>query len=244
MPDQDAMAGEVVGDRPVEGAGCGSGTGFGESGEVVGAARVAAQVRDRVDVVGGAPLLECSALLGDGGGEPADAVALRQDAVGEELVGAQPAQGQSEGCGAQGVGSGGSRFGDQAYDGVAVGEHGLDGGELPVQAGRGLVQPVGGQRNAGEAAEEGAQGAGRLALGRQKAAQIAAEFLGEGEKGEGAGEGREVDNDEVGCRVVQEGGVAQGAQDGEFLGAREGDDLVGFEGRGAEEVQGGGGLLL
>lgn len=145
---------------------------------------------------------------------------LGQHAVGDQGRGGQAAQGEAEAGGAHGVGAGRAGFGDQAYGGAAVGEDGLHGGQLGVPAGGGLVEPVGGHRDAGEAAEDGAQGAGRLPLGREQAAQVAAELLGEGEQAECLGGGRQVHDQQL--VPLAEGGVAQGAEEGELLGAGEG----------------------
>ena len=117
----------------------------------------------------------------------------------------------------------------------AVGEYGFDGGQFDVPAGGGLVQPLRRHGDAGQPAEDGAQRAGRLPLGREQAAQIAAEFLGEGEQGEGLRGGREIDDEQV--VRLGEGGVAQGAQQRELLGAGERGDLLGVQAGGAQEVE-------
>ncbi|CAM5297665.1 hypothetical protein SVIOM342S_08228 [Streptomyces violaceorubidus] len=96
--------------------------------------------------------------------------------------------------------------------------------------------------DAREPAEDGAQGAGGLPLGREQAAQTAAQFLGRGEQGEGAGRGREVDDEEV--VRLGEGGLAQGAQQGEVLGAGQRGEVLGVEAGGAEQVERGGGAVL
>src|SRR5690606_11773842 len=103
-------------------------------------------------------------------------------------------------------------------------------------------QRVGGQRHPGEAAEHGPQGAGRLPFGREQAAQVAAEFTGEGEQGEGALGGREVDDEEV--VLLRQGRVPQGAQQGELLGAGQRGQFVGLQAGGAEQVECGAGAVL
>ena len=75
---------------------------------------------------------------------------------------------------------------------------GLHGGQFEVPARGGLVQPLRGHRHPGELGEDRAQRAGGLALGRQEAAQIAAQLLGQGERGEGLGGRREVDDEQAG----------------------------------------------
>ncbi len=236
MPDQHAVLGDPVGDGPLGRGGRRVDGGQVEGAEVVGAARVAPEVGDGVDVVRLVlPVGERLALLGEEGGEPAVAGGLGQDAVGDQGLGAQGAQGEAEAGGAYGVGTGRAGFGDQAYDGVPVGEDGLYGGQFDVPAGRGLVQPVGGHGDAGQPAEDGAQGAGRLPLGREQTAQVAAQLLGEGEQGEGLRQGREVDDEEV--VALAEGGVPQGAQEGQLPGAGQRGDLLGVQPGGAEQVQ-------
>ncbi len=119
---------------------------------------------------------------------------------------------------------------------AAVGEEGLDGGELEVEAGGRLVDPLRGHRDAREPPEHRAQRAGGLPLGRQQAAQDAAQFLGQGEEGERARGGGKVDDEEV-VVVLGGGGVPQGAQHGEFLGAGKGAGLLGRQTGGAEQVE-------
>ncbi len=151
-------------------------------------------------------------------------------------------QGEARGGGAHGVGAGGAGLGDQADGGAGGLQDGLHGGEFVLPAGGGLVQPGGRHRDTREAAEHGAQGAGRLPLGREQPAQIAAELLGEREGGEGLGGGRQVDDHGVVRAVV--GGVAQGAQQGQLLAAGQRGELVAVEPVGAEQVEGSGGTFL
>src|SRR4051794_18786520 len=238
VPHQDAVLGEVIGDGPLDGGGRVVDFGDGEGGEVVGAARVVAEVRDGMDVVRLLPLLQGLALLGDEAGGPL----LRYYAVGDQGVGAQAAQGEGEACGPYVVGAGGAGFGDESYDGLAVGEDGLDRAEFGVPAGGGLVQPLRGHGDAGEPSEHGAQARGGLALGREQTAQVAAEFLGQGEKGEGLLGGRQVHDEQF--VPLGERRVAQGPQEGEFLGAGEGGDLLGVQTGGAQQVEHVGGTVL
>ncbi len=118
----------------------------------------------------------------------------------------------------------------------------LHGGEFQVPAGRRLVQPLRGHRNTGEPTQDGAQGAGRLPFGREQPAQVAAEFLGQGEEGEGLRGRGEVDDEEA--VLLRQRGVAQGAQQGEFLRAGQRGEFLRVEAGGAEEVQCGGGAFL
>lgn len=158
------------------------------------------------------------------------------------ISGRRGAQGEAGDGGTDRVGGGRARLGDQPHAGVAVGEDRLDGGQFDVPAGARLVQPLGGHRHAREPAEDGAQGARGLPLRRQQPAQIAAELLGQGEEHERLGNGGQVDDEEV--VGLGERGVAQGAQQGEFLGAGQGGDLLRVQRGGAEEVERGGRALL
>lgn len=175
-----------------------------------------------MDVMVLPPLLEDLALLGDGSVEPAarHGLRLRQDAVGDQQVGAQAAQGEGEGGGAHGVGAGRAGFGHQPYDGVAVVDHGLHGGELDVPAGRGLVQPLRGHRNSGQPPQDGPQRAGGLPFGGDQPAQVAAQLLGEREQGEGLRGGGQIHDEQV--VPLAEGGVPQRPQQRELLGTGEG----------------------
>src|SRR5690606_15417001 len=254
VPDQDAVVGGGgpparaepgvgdAGDGPVDGGRGRAGARQGERAQVVGAARVPSEVGDGVDGVRLTPFGERLALLGDGPGQPAVLDVLGQHPAGDEAVGAQPAQGEAEGRGAYRVRPGRGGLGDQAHRGGRVRRDGLDGGELEGPAGGGPVRPAGGQRHPGEAAEHGPQGAGRLPFGREQAAQVAAEFTGEGEQGEGALGGREVDDEEV--VLLRQGRVPQGAQQSELLGAGQRGQFVGLQAGGAEQVECGAGAVL
>src|SRR5690606_39939883 len=129
-----------------------------------------------------------------------------------------------------------------AHRGGRLREDGRQGGGLEVHGGGGFAPPVGGRRHPGEAAAHGAQGAGRLPFGREQAAQVAAEFTGEGEQGEGALGGREVDDEEV--VLLRQGRVPQGAQQGELLGAGQRGQFVGLQAGGAAQVECGAGAVL
>ncbi len=105
-----------------------------------------------------------------------------------------------------------------------------------------LVQPLRGHRYAREASEYGAQGAGGLAFRWQEAAQIAAELLGEAEQRERLWGRGQVDHEQV--VRLGERRVAEGAQEGELLGAGERGEFLGVESGGPEEVQDRGEPLL
>lgn len=153
-------------------------------------------------------------------------------------------QGEAGPGGAQGVLGGRAGLGDQPERGGFVLDEGLDGGQLLVLAGGGLVQPLGGHRDPGELGEDGAQGAGGLAFGGEQPAQIAAELFREGEQGQGLGQRREVDDEGVVAGEVALGGAAQRVQQGELRGAGEFGELLAVEPARAEEVEDAGGTVL
>ncbi|CAO0827926.1 hypothetical protein SMICM17S_09655 [Streptomyces microflavus] len=147
----------------------------------------------------------------------------------------------------QGVlGGGCRRLGDQAQRGGAVLDQRLDGGQLLVLAGGGLVQPLRGHRDPGELGEDRAQGAGGLAFGGQQPAQVAAELFGEGQQGEGLAERREVHDEGVVAAggPVARGGAVEGVQEGELRGAGEFGELLAVEAPGSDQVQHAGSALL
>src|SRR5690606_15647283 len=125
---------------------------------------------------------------------------------------------------------------------VRAGGAGLGGGGGGDPAAGAPGGGAGGRGHPGEGAEHGPQGAGRLPFGREQAAQVAAEFTGEGEQGEGALGGREVDDEEA--VLLRQGRVPQGAQQGELLGAGQRGQFVGLQAGGAEPVAGGAGAVL
>ncbi len=110
------------------------------------------------------------------------------------------------------------------------------------QRGGGVVELLGRHRDAGELGEHRAQRAGRLALGRQQTAQIAADLGGQGEQPERFGGGGHVDDDHV--PVARGVFGAQRVQQREVLGAGEFGEFVLVEGAGAEQVEGRAGPLL
>ncbi|GAA2490856.1 hypothetical protein GCM10010406_28730 [Streptomyces thermolineatus] len=88
------------------------------------------------------------------------------------------------------------------------------------------------------------QGAGGLPLGGQQPVQVAVELLGQGERGQRLVHGRAVDDDGVPagrlpgtpCGPGQRG-PAQGAQQGELLGAGEFGEFLGVQRPRAQEGQ-------
>ncbi len=139
----------------------------------------------------------------------------------------------------------GPRLGDQPYDGVPVGDDEPRRRRVPGPSGRPprtAPRRAWGRRRAGRgrgagrgppAARAGGDGAGSGAVPRA------------GRAARGARRGREVDDEEfVVIGALGEGGVAQGTQQGEFVGAGQGGEFLGVEAAGAEQVERGGGAFL
>jgi hypothetical protein len=100
VPDDHTVGGELVGHRPLDRARGLTRTRHGQRGEVVGAARIAAEVWHLTHLVRAPPLVQRLALLGGEARQPGVGGRVGQDAVRDQGVGAQSAQGEAGGGGA------------------------------------------------------------------------------------------------------------------------------------------------